>query len=342
MNPADDSSANGLWRQAAEINRRIDKAVETFERQLRGGDQPATKLPTEPVASDAPREPMPAPPRPPAAPLGFSLDSIGAPLPTRSVMIPAAPTPPVHVDLRAVDTQLAGELDALRASRTEPEALTFPVPWSGAPRPLFVATPDMGLLPNPVSDDEIRDVVQPHWRAVHEQAAAADSALLRSREAFDKAGPFRRFGSARKALAAAQSDWDEAVMSKDALDLLWQGDAMRRQFERFREAADTAFGAAMANANRQNALEAQIAEVERQRGMIAALLDNRVTALRPAPGQTRGQTLEAALARLARPVQPIDRTSDHASWNETGSGADDSDKTAADADTAKIPSPATG
>lgn len=345
MNPADDSSEKGLWRQAAEINRRIDEAVETFERQLRGGAQPAPSPPTMLVASESPHGPIPVPTRPPAGPPGFSLGSVGATvatLPTRPATIPATPTTPHLVDLRAVDVQLAGELDILRARHAEPEALTFPVPWSGAPRRLFVAAPDTGLLPNPVSDDEIRDVVQPHWRAVHEQAAAADDALLRAREAFDKAGPFRRFSRARKALAAALRDWDEAALSKEAVDLLWQGDAMRRQFDHFRAAADTVFGAAMAAANRHDALEAQIAEVERQRSMIAALLDNRVTALRPVLGQTRAQTLEAALARLATPSQPVDKTSDHAAWNETNSVADDSDKIAADANTAKTPGPITG
>ncbi|MBP2315835.1 hypothetical protein [Azospirillum soli] len=316
-NHGDDPDVNGIWRQAAEVNRRIDEAVEAFERQIRGGAQ---TVPTRPppqlrrTTRDAPTPLNLRPPsdRPPVAGLHGTLTV----LPSRAA--PRFPAPRPRVDLDTVDAQLRAELDALEAKRAEcraPEALAFSVPWSAMPRPLFIADSDGRLVPNPVSDEEIRDIVQPHWRAVHEQANAADSALIESRDAFERAGLFRRLSGARRALTAAQEDWDEATLAKETLDLLWQGESMRRQFEHFRTMADESFKQAMATTGQDDEVTARIVEIERQKAIVAALRAGGVTALEPDPKQTRAQALETALIRLA-PPQPADSKSDYPPHSE--------------------------
>lgn len=322
------------WQQVIESNRSVDEAVSAIEHAVWGAHpepkaaapdpmppSAAFKLapkqavwPIAPVAElrrlDVPAPAAPPPPSPSRAVPPLTLVGMATAKPAAA---PAEPAAFRERDLDAIAAQLASQLDELkrqRESMVDPATLVFTIPWSTTPRSLLVQDEASGgWHPNPVNDDEIRDVVQPHWRVLYERAQAAEAAAATADEAYRRAGPLRRIGALRRALREAREAAAEADRAKRAADLLWAGDAIRQQAAHSRQLADQSFQDAMKAASNVVQLHADIADLESQQALLAALREVGATTVVQRGDETQTQALERTLAETksadtAEPVMP--------------------------------------
>lgn len=105
---------------------------------------------------------------------------------------------------------------------TDPLALVYLDPLTDAPRHLFVRGPDGRPRPNPIRDEELRDRVQPHWRALRDAVAAE--------------------GVGAEGVGAEGTDVGRAW---DTAEWIWNSEPLRRQRALNRERAEQAFAAAL-------------------------------------------------------------------------------------------------
>lgn len=358
----DERNRNPDWKRAIETNRGIDEAVAHYEQALRADwhrlQDPARLRPVE----DAPTRQairatgsFGATPLRPAAGLVAAPQSVPpSPAPPASIAPSAAPPRPVvvpmpppaagrngaggvpehRVPVDAIASQITAAIDALRTRAAGAEAQVLADPWTGKPRPLFTdGDGENGVVrPNPYTDEEIRDRIQPHWRAVRTAAEETAAAREEAERAFAAANPFRRMGAARRALTAARAAEAEARQSSDALEAIWSGESMRRQFVHDRAVADEAFQRAMEAAVGAPDLDRRLAALEEEQAMTVRLIEHGVSVIGARPGETRAQALVRAVAAL--PVPPPSAV------RESGSIPDDSSGPQPEAELEAVATPA--
>lgn len=313
------------WRSAIDDNRQLDEAVAQIEQavwappaamQTAAMQTAAAPSPAQPAAvPPAQARPTPVPPTPaplapvfinPAAPAP-SARGDGRPTPLRMVAMspapmlnvkPAAtpkPAPAVIVeDLDAVVRNLEAERDGLlRRRRALLADIAFLLPWSPTPRPALVA--DGGLFQ--VDDEELRDVIQPHWRAVAAQAAAAAAALAEARESNGDEPAWRRAWRRRSALKAAEDAELAARQALEAAELIWRSDSLNERREQLRRQAEQIRDAGLATVEGVPELDAAIAANGEALALAAALRERGVSQFERRPAETPAQ----AMARAATP-----------------------------------------
>lgn len=155
---------------------------------------------------------------------------------------------------------------------------------------------------NEMGEEEIRDRLQPHWRALHDAAAAAEADLRDAEAGQRQARLFARFGRARRTLRAARQAFEEAIRAKEAVDMLWNGEAMRRQTDVHRTGVQAASRrGGTIEADRAAALaeaERKLADLREHRAQIELALKAGQTVVRVPQGQNPAQ----ALRRLVEEV----------------------------------------
>lgn len=309
------------WRTAIDDNRQLDEAVAQIEQAVWA---PPVAIPPA-QARPAPVAPPPAPPAsaspPPVSPTPVPLAPVfinpaasapsargdGRPTPLRMVAMspaptlnvkPAAtpkPTPAVIVeDLDAVVRNLEAERDGLlRRRRALLADIAFLLPWSPTPRPVLTA--DGGLFQ--VDDEELRDVIQPHWRAVAAQAATAATDLAEARESHGDEPAWRRAWRRRSALKAAEDAELAARQALEAAELIWRSDSLNERREQLRRQAEQIRDAGLATVAGVPELDAAIAANGEALALAAALRERGVSQFERRPAETPAQ----AMARAATP-----------------------------------------
>lgn len=298
------------WTRAVAANRSLDDAVAAYERTLRPDQPRPGSTPRPPAADSGSARPtlqamatlgVPALSHPPIAsmPTVKALRPVVVPMPTAGgVRSPGSPGGEIRVPVDAVAAQIRAGIEALRAQESEAGARSYPDPWTGKPRPLYVAGPEGAQHPNLFADEDLRDRIQPHWRAIHAAAAEAAAALSEAQAAHSVAGLFRRMGVSRRRLAAAREAEAEARQALEALEAVWSGESMRRQFEHDRAVADAAFRQALEGVPGGPDLQRRLSALEDERHMVERLAAHGVTSLGARPGETRDQALARALDAL--------------------------------------------
>lgn len=295
-----------------EANRQLDAAVASIEEAVWAPSVAPTFSP-RPPASIAAHPPTPAPP--PVFPAAFSAAaarSEARPPPLRMVAMapapvfgmkpaagPAAPPGPIQApatvieDLSAVVGLLQAEAADLRRRRNELlKDIAFLLPWSPKPRPALLAD----NAPYQVDDAELRDVIQPHWRAISAQAATAEAELAAAREAERNGPAWRRAWLRRTALKTAEDAAEAARQAVETAELIWGSDSvlerraqMRRQVEEIREAG-------VATVEGVPELNAAIAATDAALALAATLNERGVRRFERRPNETPTQAMARVVA----------------------------------------------
>lgn len=292
------------WRSVIEANRQIDAAVASIEEAVWAQPVPPvfTPRPPTPIADHAPTAAVPIFPNaradarpPPLRMVAVAPTPVFTMKPAQQPSPPAAPAAPAVVveDVAAVVGLLRAEAVELRRRRNELlKDVAFLLPWSPKPRP--VLQPDGA--PYQVDDEELRDVIQPHWRAIAAQAAAAEAELAEAHAAERNKPAWRRTWRRRTTLKATEEAAEAARRAVETAELIWSSDSVmerrtqtRRQVEDIREAG-------VATVEGVPELNAAIAAVDAALALAATLDERGVRRFERHPNETPAQAMARAAA----------------------------------------------
>ncbi|NYZ15414.1 hypothetical protein HL658_22985 [Azospirillum sp. RWY-5-1] len=286
-------------RRALDANRRVDEAVSALEGALwRTPPTVQAQVPTQVPTQIPTRTPASAPMRPALALTGTMVPfrpsprlvpkaaPVEAPAPD-----PAPPAPATRPEQLADIGRALDEEDAdLRRRRTALlEGAVFTLPWDPNPRPVLAAAGD-GTL-HRVADEELRDVIQPHWRALLERAAAASADLAAAGTAVERMPGWKRLWSGRAMLRAAEQADVAAREAVEAAELIWNSASILDRRNQMRTIADRAVATAAAAVDGVPAIDRALAELADCRARLADLRRRGMSSLERRPGETRTQAL---------------------------------------------------
>lgn len=289
-------------RSVIEANRQLDAAVASIEEAVWAQPVPPvfTPRPPAPIADHAPTAVAPpifpnarADARPP--PLRMVAMAPAPVFTMKPAPNPSAPPAPAMVveDVAAVVGLLRAEAVELRRRRNELlKDVAFLLPWSPKPRPVLKADG----APYQVDDEELRDVIQPHWRAIAAQAAAAEAELADVRAAGRNEPAWRRAWGRRTTLKAAEEAAEAARQAVETAELIWGSDSVierrgetRRQVEEIREAG-------VATVEGVPELNAAIAATDAALALAATLNERGVSRFERRPNETPTQAMARIVA----------------------------------------------